>query len=321
MKSNRYNLWNQEEYDYPMAFGFIPNLVSYIHDEDDAPRPCIIIVPGGGYCAVSPTEGELVALKFYEKGYNAFVCTYTTNLLKMAPLKLQPLRDLSRAIRFVRKEAEQFHISPEKIIICGFSAGGHLCASVCVHYEDVKDESEEYVGISNRPNAAILSYPVITAGEKGHKDSFEFLLGIDATEEELHYMSVEKHIKGNTPPCFLWHTVTDELVPVENSLLFSEACKEKGVKYALHIFSEGPHGLSLANQDWADGNFGIPYTAEQLTRIIEKAKSGEIPIPQEITAMFASFEEQGKVALEKNKPNEEVAIWSELATQWLKMIL
>ena len=89
MRKEKLTLWKPEEYTYPMAMGFIPNIMTYIHDEDTQIRPVIIVVPGGGYCVVSPTEAEIVALDFYEKGYNAFVLTYTTNLL-MQSIRLIP---------------------------------------------------------------------------------------------------------------------------------------------------------------------------------------------------------------------------------------
>lgn len=118
MKENSYTLWEPSEYDYAEAYGFVPNLHSYVHDEDDTVRPCILVVPGGAYFMVSPTEAELVALKFYEMGYHAFVCTYTVNTLRSEPLKEQPMKDLSRAIRFIRKNSAEFHIHPNKIALC-----------------------------------------------------------------------------------------------------------------------------------------------------------------------------------------------------------
>lgn len=165
MKREKIVIWEKEEYNYPMAFGFVPNMMAYLHD-DAAVRPCMLVVPGGGYCGVSPTEGEIVAKKFYEKGFHTFVLTYTTNLLMQAPLKKQPMKDLSRAIRIIRERAEKERINPHQLVICGFSAGAHLCGSICVHYADVEDENETYKEISNRPDAAILSYPVITSGER-----------------------------------------------------------------------------------------------------------------------------------------------------------
>ncbi len=277
------------------------------------------------------TEGEIVALEFYKKGYNTFVCTYTTNLFGIAPLLDQPMKDLSRAIRYIRANAGAFHVKENELTICGFSAGGHLCGSVCVHYEDVKDENPKYSDISNKPDAAILSYPVITSGEKAHRGSFESLLGKDASEEQLSYMSLEKHVTPDTPPCFLWQTATDETVPVENSYLFAEAgkdaseeqlsymslekhvtpdtppcflwqtatdetvpvensylfaeaCRANGVSYAHHVFSKGKHGLSLANEEWASGNFGGQYTVEQIECQVKAAEEGVLPLPEEAVA-------------------------------------
>lgn len=171
--------------------------------------------------------------------------------------------------------------------------------------------------MSNRPDAAILSYPVITSGEKAHKDSFVFLLGEQATVEEMNYMSLEKQVKSNTPPCFLWHTATDELVPVENSILFAEACKESGVPFALHIFSDGPHGLSVANSAWGDGQFGDCYPNAQMVKVVEKIQNGEISVSPETTGnLVRLISDEPK----KRKPNEEVAVWPELAHTWLKRI-
>lgn len=280
MISERYLLWETSEYNYPMAFGFVPDIVSYLH-EDTEKRPCILVVPGGGYRVVSPTEGEIVALEFYNKGYNAFVCTYTVNLCGLEPLREQPMCDLSRAIRYIRANSELFHVNEDQLTVCGFSAGGHLCGSVCVHYEDIKDENPKYAEISNRPDAAILSYPVITAGEKAHRGSFEALFGEGATEKELQYMSLENHVTQDTPPCFLWQTATDETVPVENSYLFAEACKANKVPYAHHVFSKGRHGLSLANEDWASGKFGGQYTLEQIECLVKAAEEGNVSIPKE----------------------------------------
>lgn len=189
MKQENIKLWKEKEYYYPMTEGFIPNIMTYIHDEEvnEKNRPCIIVVPGGAYCFLSPSEGEIVAKKFYDLGFNTFVLAYTVNVLNSDPLKMQPLKDLSRAVRYVRANCESFEIDPQKVAVCGFSAGGHLCGSLCVHYTDVVDESNALRNISNRPDAAILSYPVITSGKFAHRPSFVALLGVDATEQELKY--------------------------------------------------------------------------------------------------------------------------------------
>lgn len=328
MISNTYDLWQKDEYNYPLTFGFIPSIVSYIHDDDSIKRPAIIVVPGGGYRAVSETEGEIVAKEFWEKGYNTFVVTYTTNILMKEPLKFQPMNDLSRALRFVRKKADLFHINKNQIAVCGFSAGGHLTASLAVHYEDRQDSSKEYNHISNRPDAVILSYPVITSGKKAHRDSFVALLGRNATKEALEYMSLEKHVTSKTPPTFLWHTASDDLVPVENSIDFANACLEKGIFYEQHIFSDGGHGLSLANDKWCRGEYGRPYTLEQFKHTYEAANKGLIQLPEELKKTFELLnlsENQNEAVKKPATPvgrivNEGVAIWPILVDHWLKKV-
>ncbi len=326
MTTQKIILWEKEEYQYPEGYGFIPFLMTYIHDEDEIIRPAVIVVPGGGYSMVTPTEGEIVAKKFYEKGYNTFVCTYTTNILFQTPLKEQPMKDLSRAIRIVRKHAAEFQVNPDQIAVCGFSAGAHLCGSVCVHYRDVEDTKEEYQNISNRPDVSILSYPVITSGEYSHRGSFEYLLGAEASDEELEYMSLEKHVTKDTPPCFLWQTVSDAIVPVENSFLYARACKEAGVPFTHHVFSDGRHGLSLADEDWEVGRFGKPYTQEQDLATYKYITEHQLPVPghlAELIRLAEEFEKNGDVKPEDRvsddrQRNGEVAVWPELADAWLR---
>ena len=326
MKENTYRVWQEGEYTYPAAFGFAPFLRPYLHEDGEA-RPCVIVCPGGGYRLVSPTEGELVAKAFYKEGFQVFVFTYTCNLLGLAPLKDQPLNDISRAVRFVRKHADQFRVRADQLAVCGFSAAGHLCASLAVHFEDAKEPDPDYAAVSNRPDAVILSYPVITSGKFAHRDSFTALLGDDASEEELRYMSLETQVKENTPPCFIWQTATDELVPVENSFLMAEALKAKGIPFAYHVFTDGVHGLSVATDDWAQGRFGEPYTLEQIFAIVNAVKEDRIPLPEETKKqVLASFDQHGQGMPEipeamRPKANPEVAVWPQLASFWLKKTL
>lgn len=320
MKTETFVIWEEEEYSYAGAFGFIPNLRSYLHEDKGQKRKGMIVVPGGAYRMVSPTEGEIVAKKFYDMGYNAFVLTYTTNMFDIAPLKMQPLNDLSRAVRYVRKHAGGFGLEEDKITLCGFSAGAHLCGSLCVHWADVQDNGG-YGTISNRPDAAILSYPVITSGEKAHRDSFIALLGADASREELEYMSLEKQAGKDTPPVFLWQTATDDAVPVENSYLMAESLKEAGVPFAHHVFSKGPHGISLADQVWAGGAFGEPYTTEQLVCVGKALEDGKIlEKAGAIREQIRLFSQMDMEAYAR-EPVEEAAVWPDLADAWLGDIL
>ena len=317
MKTEKIIIWEPGEYYYPAAFGFVPNLRAYLH-QDEKQRPCILVIPGGGYRMVSPTEGKIVAEKFYELGYQTFVGTYTTNPAGIAPLKTQPLRDLSRMVRLIRRNAEAFHINAEAVVLCGFSAGAHLCGSLCVHGKDIPDDNPAYSGISNRPAGAILSYPVITAGKYAHRDSFTALLGEEADDGELDWMSLEKQVDKNTAPMFLWQTVTDELVPVENSYLMADALKNAGIPFEHHVFPAGKHGLSLADARWASEDYGDPYTMEQTFCVTKalKASGGKLPEPlQNLLAFLAGQEDEPK---ERNEAVENVAIWPVLADQWIR---
>ena len=325
MIGRRTEIWREWEYSYPAAYGFRPIIVSYIH-EDKKVRPCMLVVPGGGYRYVSSTEADPVARTFYAAGYNVFVLAYTVNYLD-EPLKLQPLMDIARAVRIIRYHAEKCSVDPDKMAVCGFSAGAHLCASLCVHYSDISDPDPKYAPISARPDAAVLGYPVITSGEYAHKDSFTALLGADAGEKELEYMSLEKHVTDDMPPCFLWQTASDDSVPVENSYLFAMACRKAGVPFAHHVFSEGIHGMSVATGEWLEGCYGTPYTLEQIDRLTEAIEQGATPYPtekaEEIRTAFSGKRDGGK----KWDPEikqwlkgilDEVGMWTKLAEKWLE---
>ncbi|MFV0556873.1 MAG: alpha/beta hydrolase [Lactovum sp.] len=306
MEKIKVNLWEKEEYSYPMSFGFIPNIMIYCHSDTKA-RPFVIVVPGGGYCVVSPTESEIVALDFYERGYDVAVLTYTTNLLMRVPLKMQAMNDLARAIFYLKENYSQ------EIILCGFSAGGHLCGSLAVHHALFKDKEEKY---SAKVSAVILAYPVITAGEFAHQGSFQALVGAD--KDEIDFYSLEKQVSAETVPTFIWHTLTDELVPVENSLKFIEQLRKYKVPFAAHIFSKGAHGLSLANERWAAGEYGEKYTMEQVYKILEAIENDEIKLPEQIKELLKEQFSDKKPEINYRRVNHEVASWMDLADEWLQ---
>lgn len=328
MVGERIEIWKKEEYHYPAAHGFIPIMVSYIH-EDERMHPAMLVVPGGAYRGVSPSEAHLVAMEFYQADYNVFVLEYTVNPLDEAPLGLQPLQDISRAMRIIRSRAKELHILSNRVAVCGFSAGGHLCASLCVHGEDIKDSAVEYQTFSNRPDAAVLSYPVITSGKYAHRDSFVALLGKKATEKELEYMSLENHVTKATPPCFIWQTATDGAVPVQNSYLFAQACLDAGVPFAHHVFSEGVHGMSVATEDWLERRFRQGYTLEQLRMLAEDILAGNTSFPEEKGEEILVQNGIGRTQPPKWTPEEKEAIrktlkevqaWPKLAEDWLEKI-
>lgn len=224
------------------------NLFTYAQDNSpeispNRTRPAIIICPGGGYAFTSDREAEPLALSFMARGYQAFVLRYS-----VAP-SMYPtaLLEVAAAFAYVRNEADKYHVATDEISVLGFSAGGHLSASFGTLWNDAM--LSETLGVSTdmlKPNALILSYPVISSGEFAHVGSFDNLTGEDVALRE--YLSLEKRVGAHVPPTFLWHTWSDTLVPVENSLLFATALRKNNVPFEMHIFPYGPHGLSLANE-------------------------------------------------------------------------
>ena len=155
----------------------------------------------------------------------------------------RPLRELAETVAILRERSAAWHIEPEKIAVLGFSAGGHLAASLGVLWND----PELGLGRQCRPDALALCYPVITAGEFAHRESIETVTGGDPALVEK--LSLENHVGRGTPPVFMWHTVDDPAVPVENSLLFAGALRRQGIPFECHLFAHGDHGISVCNRE------------------------------------------------------------------------
>lgn len=269
MLSKTIDIWGPYQYKGEGADGFRPTMDTYIL-AGEKPRGAVLICPGGAYAFTSEREAEPIALQFNAAGFHAFVLYYS-----VAPRKHpQPLLDVSRAMCIIRENVRDWHIDPDKIAVCGFSAGGHLAASLGVHW--AKPYISETKGITaglNKPNALILGYPVITTGQFAHKGSVENLLGYDATSSLLKEMSLELQVNEQMPPTFIWHTHDDDAVPVENSMLFVQAMRAKNIPFEFHVFSKGPHGLSLANEETAAEGMGVyPHVANWMNLCIEWLK-------------------------------------------------
>ena len=322
-------IWEEGEYSYGAAYGFVPNIHAYLHDEGT--HDCLLVVPGGGYCVCVPQEGELVAKEFYGRGYNTFVLTYTTDITMSVPLKRQPLEDIARAVRFLRSRAEEYSLG-KRLFVCGFSAGAHVCGTLAVHHDDAIEKNAAYAGFSCRPDGAILCYPVITTGSYTHPSSIEALIGKNPAENELRYFSLEKNVSEKTPPCFLWQTATDNLVPVENSYLFAHALKDKGIPFAHYVFPKGFHGLSVATEDFFQGRFGEPYTMEQVMLAVKAVKSGRgVNVSERRRAeLQAQFPDAPAGEAKSAAPEEyfnagpdayrDVRLWPDLASSWLSLL-
>lgn len=235
------------------------------HMPDYAVRPGILIIPGGGYSHVGEREGDPVAMNFLNAGYQVFILRYTTTETAPAPLRFAPLLDAARAMQHLRQNAAALYLDPKRLAVCGFSAGGHLAASLAMLAE--RPEICEALGTDGKqlvPDAVVLGYSVITAGPFAHRGSIENLAGDDRTLQEL--FSLEKQVRPGLPPFFIWHTVADELVPVQNSLLLADALGKCGVPYELHLFANGVHGSSTCTREVNQPN---PHNASWLRLCID----------------------------------------------------
>ena len=213
-------------------------------------RPAVLILPGGGYRFTSDREAEPVAIQMNAMGFQAFVLYYSCEPATFPTALLQT----AKAISLIREHAREWHIEERKIVLLGFSAGGHLAASLGTFwnkefvYEALKIEPKRI-----RPDGLVLAYPVITSGEFAHQDSFRALLG-EKYEERKEWVSLENQVGEDMMPVFLWHTFEDESVPVVNCLLFASALRKKIIPFELHIYQKGRHGLSLANGETNPAN-------------------------------------------------------------------
>jgi acetyl esterase/lipase len=224
--------------------------------ESSNPTGALIICPGGGYGGLAMDhEGKQIVQWANSMGLTAVLCDYRHRGKGYG--HPAPSQDALRAVRLVRAKASEWNIDPNKIGIMGFSAGGHLVSTVITQFDPGSKESTDTVAReSSRPDFAILCYPVISMGSSfTHRGSEVNLLGEKASKETLEQFASERHVRSDTPPTFLMHTVEDKPVPVENSLVFYQAMVAKQVPGELHIYQKGPHGVGLARNipgtsDW-----------------------------------------------------------------------
>ena len=257
--------------------GYQPLLYTYLLDKRQElvmqqERPAVIICAGGCYRFKSPREEEPIAMRFLASGIHAFVLQYS-----VAPSRFpSAMLELAAAVKLVKENAKSWGISRDCILVAGFSAGGHLCASLGTLWDEPVFERalDSDVKSNWRPSGMILCYPVITMMEPYlHEESRNCLLGYSASKVLIEQLSLETRVKNNTVPAFLWHTYEDQLVPIENTLQFATALRKSQVPFELHIYEMGCHGLALCDETTANSiSTLLPSNANWIELAVNWAK-------------------------------------------------
>ncbi len=274
-------------------------------------RPGILICPGGGYLSCTDREAEPVAIRFASMGYHAFVLRYSTygegktglpDLSKPLPVKMScqypnPMLEIAASMLILHERAENWHLDPEKIVVCGFSAGAHNAAMFATNWhadlisDHFHEEKEKF-----RPAAAIFGYmlsdylymkEVTQAGDPKdamfHAISNTAFLGSSHPDDDiLKKVSPARNVTENMPATFLWATAADEQVPVQNTIRMAHALADHKIPFELHIFEEGPHALSLADQSSAQARSQIYPDAAKWTELAGcwLQKRFSLPLPE-----------------------------------------
>lgn len=221
-----------------------PTLTRYAPAAGTANGATMLVLPGGSYAFLAEHEGKGYAEWFAARGITAYVLQYRVGSAGYRHPTM--LHDVARALRLLRARARAEGIDPSRIGIVGSSAGGHLAATLLTHFDAGTPEADDPIEReSSRPDLGILCYPVISMGEFTHGGSKQNLLGENPPAELVRLLSNETQVTPATPPCFLWHMVQDDAVPMENSLLFAAALRRAGVPFELHLYEKGGHGLGL----------------------------------------------------------------------------
>jgi len=240
-----------------------PSIQVYLPAKVKATGASVLIIPGGGYAGLTyEYEGTQQASYFVDHGVAAFVLKYRIpNDQTMIDKSIGPLQDAQQAMRFVRQHAVEWNLDPSRMGTIGFSAGGHLAATLATHFNKAYVDNPDHVDL--RPDFLIVVYPVISMDAKiTHMDSRRALLGDNPSDDKVRLFSNELQVNKDTPPTLILHAADDRLVDVDNSVVFFEALRHAGVSVEARLFEKGQHGFPLlprdrwqgAIMDWLDSN-------------------------------------------------------------------
>ncbi len=248
-------------------------------------RPAVLVCPGGGYSSCCPREGDPVAFQYMAQGYHTFVLQYSIREHAVFP---NSLLDLCAAMKLIRENAEEFGVIEDQIAVLGFSAGGHLAASLGVYWNDPEImERSGCLNGENKPNAMILLYPVISTSWMENQQQLERIIGDNDWESTYKKLNLQTGVTKDTPQTFLCHTARDAGVPVKDSIYFATALLNAGVPCELHIFPNGDHGLSLGtpqvNVNGGDKSFAqwVDLSVSWLDRLFSNPEEANAPMPKD----------------------------------------
>ncbi len=226
--------------------------IAYLHDIiTEEPyrrvmRPCVVVIPGGGYSRCVWRTADPVAMEYLAAGFNVVVLRQYS--LQENAKNYNPLCDVGHTIMQIREHAEEWGCDPQAIVVLGFSAGGHLAATSATMWNDpALQEKLNAKNGENRPNAMILCYAVITADEFAHEGSIRNVSGCEPGTDGYRFWAAQDHVDETTCPAFIWHTITDAAVPVENAISMVRALQKHKISYECHLFPGGPHGMSVCS--------------------------------------------------------------------------
>lgn len=216
-------------------------------NEEQTKRPTVVLCPGGGYKRISTRESDPIAYQLLAKGFHVFILSYSVGQ-QVFPTALL---ELAESMRFIREELNHWSIDGNRIIVGGFSAGGHLAGCLATMWHDYLVEQYCYQADSIQPNGLLLGYPVITANPSyWHEKSFREVLGEQINDpQKILGLSLEKQVNEKVPKTFIWHTFEDELVHVNNTLFFTRELERYGIPFELHVYANGLHGMSLGTEE------------------------------------------------------------------------
>ncbi|MFY1047850.1 alpha/beta hydrolase [Chryseobacterium sp. GP-SGM7] len=234
-----------------------PELFAFLPPIKERKQMSVIIIPGGGYSKLTYDEGAFQIAKWMNTlGISAFVLNYrlpiSTDLIQR---EIAPLQDIQASIKYIRKNAELWKISPNLVGVVGTSAGGHLATSVSNITKDYTNLKGDWTTISTIPDFAVLFCPVIDFGEYAHKGSRESLLGENVSTEKIKEYSMQNRVTEKTPPTILFHNQDDTAVPPMNSILYYKAMTKNKVKGAMFIFPKGGHRFFVTDKDALSENW------------------------------------------------------------------